>query len=314
MATVAVTALVSVAGMRFAPESLQGLIVQQERKPTPWIVYDQADVATGVSVPADTHVVFHLPDTLERISLDVLFGYTSDTVRFWGYCLPANYEPEVQAQRMNLPGQLFLSKKERAVREAYTQQQPYRFSLLRLPRKEDIIAGTAVHGRIRHEVDVFEGSTMCYVMSELSIPLGVDADSDGLNTRVERDSGTRPELPDTDADGILDGVEYRTGTNPTQRDSDVDGLIDGIEDKDWDGRVDRGETNPRTPDSDRDDLCDGLCLVKLKRQKLYIGEDRNLNGIVDDKETDPLNPDSNGDGISDYQEFITCHLAGGKDC
>lgn len=314
--TLATATLVTLGYARLTSDSLTGVIIRRPQQTTGWKFIDQAQVSAGASVSPDTHVVFHLPLSMDRITLDVLFGQRSFSTRFWGYCLPPNYDPKLQEDRSNLPGLMFLSKKERIIREEEAKiPTQASFSLFRLPSKSDLQEGSRARGRIRHELDVFEPGMLCYVMTEQALAIGTDADKDTLNSRLEQDLGTLPNLPDSDSDGIADGVEYRTETNPTMRDTDTDGLPDGIEDANWNGQIDTGETDPRTKDSDRDGLCDGLCLIDLRGGiRLYIGEDRNLNGKVDTKETSPLLWDTNGNGSSDYQEWITCYLDGKKDC
>jgi hypothetical protein len=97
-----------------------------------------------------------------------------------------------------------------------------------------------------------------------------DSDDDGLPDVSER--ATSPTRSDSDRDRIPDGVEAgvtlpvpdppgtaagtdmrrfhadldpRTRTSPLRADTDRDGLPDGREDRNRDGRLDRGETDPR---------------------------------------------------------------------
>jgi hypothetical protein len=78
-------------------------------------------------------------------------------------------------------------------------------------------------------------------------PTNNDTDGDGLDDKVETDTGvyvdatntgTDPLLPDTDGDGLVDGVETKTGiylgasdtgTHPLLPDSDSDGENDNVE-------------------------------------------------------------------------------------
>ncbi|HYF25186.1 MAG TPA: hypothetical protein VD931_05560 [Baekduia sp.] len=99
-----------------------------------------------------------------------------------------------------------------------------------------------------------------------------DSDDDGISDGGEvRRTRTRPDRRDTDRDGLTDGVERgvrravadppgpvrgtarrrlrrdadpRTRTDPRRRDTDRDGRSDGREDRNRNGRVDRGETDP----------------------------------------------------------------------
>lgn len=89
-----------------------------------------------------------------------------------------------------------------------------------------------------------------------------DSDDDGLADGAEH--RTSPRRADSDRDGLADGLELgrakgvkgtnrsrfradrspRTKTDPTRRDTDRDGRTDGREDRNHNGRVDRGETDP----------------------------------------------------------------------
>ena len=103
-----------------------------------------------------------------------------------------------------------------------------------------------------------------------------DADDDGLaDGREAKTTKTNPRKFDTDGDGISDGVELgvtkpvadppgaalgtklakfrkdldpKTKTKPKKRDTDGDGRSDGAEDKNHNGRRDKGETNPLKAD------------------------------------------------------------------
>lgn len=100
-----------------------------------------------------------------------------------------------------------------------------------------------------------------------------DSDDDGLtDVREVRHTRTRPDRRDSDGDRVHDGTELgvrrpiadppgrvrgtdcrrlvrdadpRTRTDARRRDSDRDGRADGREDRNRNGRVDRGETDPR---------------------------------------------------------------------
>jgi hypothetical protein len=287
------------------------------RKPLPsyqWKVLEQKDVASGAVIPADTHVVFHLPATLLRINREVLLGQKGETTRYWGYCFPENDEPAVVNSRTGFPGLIFLSEKERAIRAAIAARQASRYSpTSQLPNSiEAEQLNNPIKPAIRHQLEVFKPNTMCYIMTEASLSIGLDADNDRLNDELEREVGTDSAVPDTDGDGIMDGVEYTYDLAPLIRDTDTDGIIDGIEDANWNGRIDIGETDPRVRDSDRDGLCDGMCRIRLKKRDIFMGEDKNLNGVVDDGETDPRKYSTQGNDVSDEVLFLQC-VAAGKD-
>ena len=242
---------------------LQGYLMRQKTV-TPWFTIDQTDVQYGVTVPSNTNVVFHLPLGFGTIDREVLLGQKGKTVRYWGYCFPQNYNPELVTSRVGFPGQMFLSEKEQAARAAAAAANAPQFSLQNLPSKSQLQhLQNQPENAIRNQINDFTAGMLCYIMTESPLSLGLDADGDGLNTKMEALIGTDPTNPDTDGDGISDGVEYLHGTNPLLRDTDGDGIIDGIEDKNWNGRMDPGETDPRNKDSDRDGLCDGMCLIRL---------------------------------------------------
>lgn len=297
--------------------SNQALVVRRDSEEGKWQVFEQAEVQSGVTIPANTNVVFHLPSTFTRISREVLFGKKGQDVRYWGYCFEQNYDETALRNRQGMRGLLFLSDKEQRVQDKILEDERVRFSLARLPKNKQELerATSTVRGPIRSQISVFEADMLCYIMSEASLPLGLDPDGDRLNDVMERLSLTDPQNPDTDGDGVIDGTEVFTHTDPLRRDTDGDGVIDGIEDENWNGRVETGETNPRVKDSDGDGLCDGLCRIKLRRGlQMFAGEDKNLNGIVDEGETDPGKKDTDGDKITDYQEFLNCIGSGAKDC
>ena len=102
--------------------------------------------------------------------------------------------------------------------------------------------------------------------------IDLDSDDDGLSDRWEVRRRLRGARRDSDRDGVTDGVETgvrrpvadpagrvrgtnrarfrrdrdpRTRTNPLRRDTDRDGRSDGREDRNRNGRRDRGETDPR---------------------------------------------------------------------
>lgn len=304
--------LVTVSLWSTTGEEAQARLVK-EQKETPWKVFTESEVQTGVVIPANTHVVFHLPSTFTTITRETLLGHKGKSVRYWGYCFPQNYDPKTVDKRRGFPGLLFLSEKERAVRKAEESRSVRAFSTLDLPTAEEVARmNQRTTPAIRHQLEIFEPGTMCYIQSAESLSIGIDQDNDLLNSKLEHELNTNPKITDTDGDGIIDGVEYLHGTSPTLRDSDGDNVIDGIEDSDWDGKIDADETDPRTWDSDRDGLCDGFCRFHFQRQWVFIGEDKNINGTVDKGETDPRVWDSDDDGYGDEVEFLRC-LADGND-
>jgi hypothetical protein len=301
---------------------LTARIIREPKAPIQWKSFKGDEIRRGVNVPANTHIVFQMPDGLVDIQRETLLGRQGTKVRYWGYCLPQNEDEATISKRQGLPGLMFLSEAERAARARAEAEKRARqsFTLKELPTPEEVerenlrSAAGPQKGKIRHQVELFSSNMLCYLMTEKALSMGLDMDNDLLNDQLEHDIGSNPKVVDSDSDGIRDDIEYTTGTSPFLRDTDGDGLIDGIEDKNFNGRVDKGETDPRIRDSDRDDLCDGLCRIKIKRQEYYVGEDQNLNGKMDPGETDPLVKDTDGDGMYDEIEYMNCLLAGKPKC
>lgn len=125
-------------------------------------------------------------------------------------------------------------------------------------------------------------------------PMKPDTDGDGINDGLEVNWGTNPTRRDTDGDGIIDGIEDANQnarldpgeTDPRQRDTDGDGMCDGLcreyrtrkvcrdnigrdctevpygsqmgEDRNLNGKVEKGETDPRKKDTDEDGIPDDI--------------------------------------------------------
>ena len=114
-----------------------------------------------------------------------------------------------------------------------------------------------------------------------------DLDNDSLPDADEERLGLNPRRGDSDGDGIPDSVEVRTGTDPTHGDTDNDGLSDGREDRNADGRLDRGETDPRRADTDGGGITD-------LDEVMTAGQDP----------SDPRDDDLDGDGVAN--PYDTC--------
>lgn len=306
----------SIAGVAIFMKPPLAYLVRKPVAGHTWLVINQTEVGSGAMIPADTHVVFHLPPTFSHITRETLLGQRGDATRYWGYCFPENAPVDVVKNRAGFPGLIFLSEKERAIRKEVQMRQNARFSPAgQLPDSGEIdVLNNNTKPSIRHQLEIFKPNTMCYIMTDHPLSMGLDADNDKLNNELEREVGTNPTTPDSDGDGVGDGVEYLHNLNPLIRDSDTDGIIDGIEDANWNGRIDFGETDPRTWDTDRDGLCDGMCRVRLQRRDLYIGEDKNLNGTVDSGESDPRLYSTTKNGVSDEVPYLRCIADNKPEC
>lgn len=139
---------------------------------------------------------------------------------------------------------------------------------------------------------------------ELTDPNNPDTDGDGLGDGVESRLGTNTSKRDSDSDGLLDGIEDANHngrldsgeTDPRNRDTDGDDLCDGLcheyqvrkicndgksgcteipygqtfgEDKNLNGKVDKGESDPRKADTvgdgTRDDVRVFKCILDGKK-------------------------------------------------
>lgn len=291
------------------------LLPQQLRKEQVWETISAEEMREGDTIQPHINTIIFVPDEVTRITRRTLFGRTGDRVRYWGYCFPQSYEEMEALKRRGFPGTVFLSEKEREFQNnTITSKRESAITSFNQLTEENLNnSQPRQYSAIRHQQEIFTGGMVCYVMTNEAIPIGVDEDDDGANTKVEIDHGSDPKKADTDGDGIRDGLEiFYLGTIPNKRDSDGDGIIDGIEDFNRNGRIDAGESNPMVWDTDRDGLCDGLCLVN--NGKDLRGEDKNLNGILDEGETSPVLVDTDGDGILDEQEYYNCVLEGSTDC
>lgn len=303
--------------------------------PDPWVTIESDEMENGATVPANTNVIFHPPVDMPDIFRETMLGNRGKEVRYWGYCFPDDYDFNNPKQSYGLPGRVFLSEAERAVREKNKLMHAPRYSLFRPPTREDLLrdeqeAKDDEHGTIRHQMEIFRGGQTCYIMTEAPLPIGTDRDDDGLSSELEMQYGTDPNNADTDGDTLSDGVEvFNVHTDPLQTDTDGDGLTDGVETHSH-TRLMEGDTNPLDPDSDHDGLCDGLCKVNgnmeycttLNADELkcanaedhMAGEDKDLSGTMEDGETDPLKWSTPGDGISDLQHYYKCMLENGTNC
>lgn len=288
------------------------------RKEIPWRVFTPDMVTSGATIPTDTHVIFELPENIEPIARRTLFGSFDKDIRYWGYCLPEGYDQATAVQGQKLPGRVFLSEGERTAREAlYKQKLNDRFSIPENLTEMDLNQlRKQPAGRIEHEFELFDPGSICYIMTQRPLTLGIDHDDDEMNDQTEKENGTDPLVADTDEDGLNDGCEYfRLHSSPIKRDTDGDGLIDSIEDSNHNCRYEAAtETNPVQWDTDRDGLPDGLMKLGTGRNMKILGEDKNLNGTIDEKESDPRKWSSENDIVSDGERYYQCLMTGGTDC
>lgn len=288
------------------------------RKEVTWRVFSEAMVESGATIPPDTNVIFHIPEGIEPIVRRTLFGSFDKDIRYWGYCLPEDYDPALAVQGQKLPGRVFLSEGERKAREAlFKQKLNDHFSIPENLTEMDLNElRKQPQGRIEHEFELFEPESICYIMSQVPLAIGIDSDDDEVNNQVEHEIGTNVAKADTDADGLDDGCEFfRLRTSPLKRDSDGDGLIDSIEDANTNCRYEADtETNPSQWDTDRDGLPDGLMKLGTGRKTKVLGEDKNLNGTIDNGESDPRKWSTLSNGISDGERYDQCVITGGTGC
>ncbi|MDD4628031.1 MAG: hypothetical protein PHE68_01395 [Candidatus Peribacteraceae bacterium] len=286
-------------------------------KQVPWRIITAPEIMTGATIPADTNVIFELPKDSPPILRKTLLSIMGEEIRYWGYCLPENYDKTDAMKVSKLPGKMFLSEAERKARQLKYEQEERKRLSLRPGLSEDALNGLkkAPQGTIYHQFETFDPGSTCYIMTEKPLPIGTDPDDDGLNNQQEKDHRTDSYAPDTDGDGLIDGCEVQLRSSPVKRDTDGDGLIDSIEDANSDCHYfAETETDPLAWDTDRDGLPDGLMKMGNARNTVIKGEDKNLNGTVDEGESDPRMWSTSMDGISDGQKYYQCILEGGTDC
>ncbi len=128
---------------------------------------------------------------------------------------------------------------------------------------------------------------------------------------ISKDFGLVPLGGDADGDGILNAVENASSClDPADADTDDDGLADGSEDANQNGAIDPDETDPCDADSDGDNVQDGteLGITAPVADPDGGGPLLGTNGSVfipdsdSGSTTDPLDEDSDSDGQTDGQE------------
>jgi len=292
----------------------------QERGVVPTVRYEEQRAIDGFSAPADTHVIFTVPQGTRIPRITFFGGPEADEARYWGYCFSGN-EVDNKAKgylgKKMYDGQFFYSLGERNAQIA--RPVPADNNI------QGILDATTAPApqELASIAEILHGGQTCYLMSSVILSVAVDNDGDNLNNARERELNTDPNYPDTDRDGIVDGTEvFDTKTNPLQADTDRDGLGDRCEDKNMNGQIERDETSALVSDTDRDGLCDGngsgngcpeprqvVCFQDAvgERQCMerpsspVFGEDMNHNCQVDGGETDPRNPETFGRPDWDYK-------------
>lgn len=300
---------------------LQGrLTTPQQQGVVPTQRYEEARAIDGFSAPADTHVIFTVPQGVRIPAITFFGGPDVWDKRFWFYCFSGN---EVANKAKG-----FLGKKMYDGVFGYSMGE--RNAQLERPVPADnnlsdiLTATTAKEPKALASIaEILHGGQTCYVMSSVILPIAIDADGDNFNNARERDAGTNPNDPDSDRDGIADGTEvFETKTNPLAADTDRDGLGDRCEDKNMNGDIEKDETSALVSDTDRDGLCDGngsgngcpeprqvVCFNDAQGERACMerpsspvfGEDMNQNCTVDQGETNPRNPETFGRPDWDYK-------------
>lgn len=300
------------------------LVSQQDQGIIPTVRLDADRLRAGVSAPTDSHVIFTVPATTERIATSLMVGGPDhwNNSQYWGYC----YGNESWTGTYD--GQFFFSMGARKAAMKQTKAADNDLLGILNDTRKKTPEGLASIAEILH------ANQTCYLMANGKdfpggVPMGTDDDGDSLNSKLETEFGTNPQNADTDGDGISDGDEvFKTKTDPLFNDTDRDGLKDLCEDKNANGHLDKGETSALVSDTDRDGLCDGKgfvdgggyrsgcpeprsmqCGVSLSGERLCVervtspvfGEDMNENCIVDAGETDPKNAETFGRPDWDYK-------------
>ncbi len=328
-----VAAVIVIAGAALMKDadtgSLAGrLVAPQQSGTTPTLHIESERAVDGFSVPADTNVIFTVPEGVRIPRITFLGGQDKDqNVPYWGYCYSGREASNRAAGKTGselYDGKFFYSLAERRSQED-AQRENQDNSLIGMRN-----SGNQEAPRARASIaEIFNGNDTCYVMAAAELPAGIDSDGDDVNNKREQLLGTNRDEADTDRDGAPDGVEvFVMRTAPLDPDSDHDGLGDRCEDKNTNGTVDLKETSPFNTDTDRDGLCDGsgaasacpekkqtVCAVDAAGERNcesrptspVYGEDMNHNCEVDRDqngkllETDPTNAETFGIRDWDYK-------------
>ncbi|MFA5800383.1 MAG: hypothetical protein WC840_05510, partial [Candidatus Peribacteraceae bacterium] len=175
--------------------SLTGRLVSpQQSGVIPTMRFEADRAVDGFSLPADTHVIFSVPEGLTRITRITFFGgQDTDKLRYWGYCYSgreASNKANGKVGKEMYDGQFFYSLGERAAQG----DRP-------APADNDILGIFRSTNQAEPEVDasiaeIFRGGDTCYVMSDTILPAAIDSDNDDLNNMRERMIGTNPNDPD----------------------------------------------------------------------------------------------------------------------
>lgn len=309
---------------------IKGVVVEQPQKEPDFRRYRTEEVTVGLTMPADTHIIFTVPSNINAIDRITFFGGPElDAQRYWGYCYKGDELRQADGRTTYHPDRFFYSTGERIasnIASASTLRSDDPLAVLEYLRSGE-------PQKIESLREVFRGGETCYLMTSVSLAAGPDYDGDYLNTKMESLSGTDPNNPDTDFDEMQDAHEiFVTHTSAVSADTDADGLSDSCEDENRNGRLDPEDTSPLRWDTDNDGLCDGdgnapgcheekfmnivktdFCDPKVPYSECAVlgpavrGEDKNRNCKFDAGETDPRNPETytiDGVGMSDWQYWF----------
>ena len=114
-----------------------------------------------------------------------------------------------------------------------------------------VVGGTAIPATAQQDLDCanfqFQEDAQEVLNADRSDPHGLDTDKDGIQDGTELGK-TKPISPrkikGTKIKKFRPDLDPKTKTNPLLKDTDGDGKADGKEDKNKNGRRDKGETNP----------------------------------------------------------------------
>lgn len=293
-----VAAVIVIAGAALMKDTNTGslagrLVAPQQSGVTPTLHIEAQRAVDGFSVPADTNVIFTVPDGVRIPRITFLGGQDKDqNVPYWGYCYSGREASNRAAGKTGselYDGRFFYSLAERRSQED-TQRANQDTSLLGMRNSNN-----QEEPRARASIaEIFNGNDTCYIMSSAELPAAIDSDGDDLNNKREQLLGTNPKEVDTDKDGATDGKEvFVMKTAPLEFDSDRDSLSDRCEDKNMNGTVDSDETSPFNADTDRDQLCDGNALNKKatgcpEPKQVVCRQDANNERVCDSVPTSPV--------------------------
>src|SRR5436305_631201 len=86
----ALTCVLAASAIIIVPGVLHARVIEQKQKQGQWRTLTAQDTESGATIPPRINVVIHVPETVDTIGRETLFGNRGTFVRYWGYCFSEN--------------------------------------------------------------------------------------------------------------------------------------------------------------------------------------------------------------------------------